>query len=69
MEWALTVTKANTERMIELVENLFTLSSDKECDMNDIIDITRCFHTAYLMSLQHKSTAGIYRLQCRFLMI
>lgn len=43
MEWALTVTKANTERMIELVENLFTLSSDKECDMNDIIDIQDVF--------------------------
>ena len=43
MEWALTVTKANTERMIELVENLFTLSSDKECDMNYIIDIQDVF--------------------------
>ena len=43
MEWALTVTKANTERMTELVENLFTLSSDKECDMNDIIDIQDVF--------------------------
>ena len=43
MEWALTVTKANTERMIDLVENLFTLSSDKECDMNDIIDIQDVF--------------------------
>lgn len=43
MEWALTVTKANTERMIELVENLFTLSSDKECDINDIIDIQDVF--------------------------
>lgn len=43
MEWALTVTKTNTERMIQLVENLFTLSSDKECEMNDCIDIKTVF--------------------------
>lgn len=43
MEWALTVTKTNTERMIQLVENLFTLSSDKECEMNDCIDLKDVF--------------------------
>lgn len=43
MEWALAVTKTNTERMIQLVENLFTLSSDKECEMNESIDLKDVF--------------------------
>lgn len=43
MEWALAITKTNTERMIQLVEDLFTLSSDKECEMNDCIDIKAIF--------------------------
>lgn len=43
MEWALAITKTNTERMIQLVEDLFTLSSDKECDMNDCIDLKSMF--------------------------
>lgn len=43
MEKALAIAKANTGRMIRLMEDLFRLSSDQECDMQDEIPIPPLF--------------------------